>query len=48
MLVFFFVEDASENGVFVLRLLENRVEGADSATKFVIGVVLAIEGRSML
>jgi len=48
MLVFFFVENASESGVFVLCLLVNRVEGADSATKFAIGAVLAIEGRSML
>jgi len=44
LLVIFFVQEASENGLFLLRLLVNRVEGAHSATKIVIGVVLATQG----
>jgi len=46
LLVIFFVEKTSESGIFVLPLLVKRVEGAASATKMLIGVVLATEGRS--
>jgi hypothetical protein len=45
LLGIFFVEEASESVIFVLRLLVNRVEGEDSATKIVIGADLATEGH---
>jgi hypothetical protein len=47
LLVISFVEEASASGLFVLlRLLVNQVEGADFATKMMIGVVPATEGHS--
>jgi len=48
MLAIFFVEDASENGISGAYLLVHRGAGAGAATKLVIGVVRAVEARSML
>ena len=48
MPVIFFVEDASESGVFVVCLLAKQAVAAGAATKLVIEVVRATEARNML
>jgi hypothetical protein len=46
LFVIFFVEEASECGIFALRFLVKGVEDADSATKMMLKVVLATKGHS--
>ena len=41
----FFVEEASEGVIFVLRLFVNRDEGEDSATKMMVGTDQTTEGH---
>ena len=48
MLVIFFVEDASESGVFDVCFLAKQALAADAATKLATGVVRATEAHNML
>jgi hypothetical protein len=48
MLAIFFVENASESGVFDVCLLAKEALAVEVATKLAIGVARATEARNML